>query len=1644
MQYDSYRGKVKKVAAFLGRMYAYKTLIILSLVVLTLVVTAMVATKGLMVTESECPATVVYGEKLDFRAGFLFCRTTYEYRRQGETAWTTRKPVSPGNYQVRGMGKTSFGKKNYTAVYDFALLPREIIPVVSDSRITYGDTPTVKADLARGDTLHAEILYSNLTTTTATWVNPDNITITDKQGNDRTSSYIVADTPRQTIRITPRPLTVTVQDASKVYDDLKLTFDGYEISKGTLAAGDSLVAVFNDSITDAGSIENTPRLRIYKADGLEVTALYDMQVRAGKLTVEQRPLVIRAGSASYTYSGEFLDCRRGDVDDTTPLAPGHSLQVQSAPFLRDCGTVENTPTFRVQAPGNRDVTRNYAIFVQAGTLEVTPRAVTVHSESTRLVYNGDEQSCQNVTVENGVGDTVRCYEYATIRDVGSVENRLTVRFFRGDKDITSNYTILGYTYGTITVEPRPLKIRMADDEKPYDGTPLTAGKYMIFNTVYGLVRGHTLTLETEGSVIFGTAVNHYVEGSARVYDADGQDVTKNYDITVTDGILTVRHRPLTVRTFSAEKVYDGTPLSEDGWELESGTLLAGHELRFTAANTALTEVGSVANAVAPSGVRVVDTASGEDVTGYYSVSYDEGTLTVHPRPITVQTLSDEWMYDGRTHESSDAVKLTQGTLVAGHTMEKNSAAITVQNAGKTANTIYVRIRNGEADVTHNYAITYDYGILTVRKRPISVQISSAAWVYDGQPHTETGVSLTADTPYEPVLDHMVYIKDENLLFFTNCGEYINNPAVDVYSPSSGQIVTGNYEITRVIGKVRVESRPLVIQINGEKIYDGTPLTNWQVEYKNDTSLAPGHTLKAEPERVPVEAGTLVSILNSATLKIRDAGGNDVIHNYHLTWQKGELTVHPRPISVRTADAEKVYDGTALTASDVVLTEDSLSLATRQDELYLQVVGRLTRVGQAPNTARFDTFRVLRGDTDVTHNYELVSVTEGTLTVKYDAVVTVTTGSTTKLYDGLPLLCDEYTVEVTQGSLPEGFTVYVDVTGSITRPGSTDNTATVTVWDKDGQDVTPLVTLCLRLGVLTVQESGEDDGRVFGRVFADANGTLYLRMASYGDYNGRGWNLATPYAATLPGGYSLNYLPSAVLQNLKLSTPRRVQFADMRVFLLPYYPEMGGETPVVGSDTVYSNTSITDYNATYYAVGNTAALLEAFDKVPATMKPYLLGTYRDAEKAYRSFVHRQYLSIDGETLAFMKQIMEEQGFDASDTSVIADVASYIRTAAVYNLHYDPALDEASNVAVAFLRDYKEGVCTHYATAATLLYRALGIPARYVTGFATDVREGEWVEIRSPGHAWVEVYVDGLGWVQVEVTGTDSGGTTPDIPPETQKPTLELIPAFRSQVYDGTYLYSPDELVLTPSLEALLNQGYTYTVRTAGTRREIGDGESYVAEFTLYDSSGKDVADQFRLVKKNGLLRVTPPAVEVFLFPLSKTYDGAFAVWGDGDYAILSLPDGLTLELTVTVPADAVGYLTLSELNRGVDRYVSYRLTDRGRDVTADYPLVFTLPADTEETPVLTVRPRAIEVTAASETRVYDGTPLTNAQVYLSRGSLAPGHTLLASAEGNCTSVGTVDNPVGAVVILDEVGNDVTAYYTVTRINGTLTLLASTEG
>ncbi|MBO5953072.1 MAG: transglutaminase domain-containing protein [Oscillospiraceae bacterium] len=152
----------------------------------------------------------------------------------------------------------------------------------------------------------------------------------------------------------------------------------------------------------------------------------------------------------------------------------------------------------------------------------------------------------------------------------------------------------------------------------------------------------------------------------------------------------------------------------------------------------------------------------------------------------------------------------------------------------------------------------------------------------------------------------------------------------------------------------------------------------------------------------------------------------------------------------------------------------------------------------------------------------------------------------------------------------------------------------------------------------------------------------------------------------------------------------------------------------------------------------------------------------------------YLQLPTDTAQRARQILRRVvSGNTSDAWLYAcDIAEYVKNSAEYDLHTERMPGNATDFAIWFLENSDTGYCTHFASATTVLLRAAGIPARYVTGYVVDTQAGEEVIARQrDSHAWVECYINGHGWVPLEATPAGfrpsvSPGTEPD---DTQPPT-----------------------------------------------------------------------------------------------------------------------------------------------------------------------------------------------------------------------------------------------------------------------------------
>ncbi len=228
-----------------------------------------------------------------------------------------------------------------------------------------------------------------------------------------------------------------------------------------------------------------------------------------------------------------------------------------------------------------------------------------------------------------------------------------------------------------------------------------------------------------------------VDGTLKISDKNGNDIFFAYKVNFLEKNMAFTPREIVIQTSDAEKVYDGKPLTNSNWSV-SDTFAYDDYADFSSLHIigSQTLAGSVENAVDISNIKVYS-SSGENVTMFYDIKVQCGTLKVNKRPIKVCTGSAFMWYNGIDSLSCGDFKLTDGELAEGHTLMVNGDIPQISEECIVENKIPLVVldKNGN-DVTSNYDIVYDYGTLEIRKKiPVYIKPIDISLIYDGTPKT---------------------------------------------------------------------------------------------------------------------------------------------------------------------------------------------------------------------------------------------------------------------------------------------------------------------------------------------------------------------------------------------------------------------------------------------------------------------------------------------------------------------------------------------------------------------------------------------------------------------------------------------------------------------------------------------------------------------------------------------------------------------------------------------------------------------------------------------------------------------------------------------------------------------------------------------
>lgn len=661
--------------------------------------------------------------------------------------------------------------------------------------------------------------------------------------------------------------------------------------------------------------------------------------------------------------------------------------------------------------GTTDAAKKY-IVVKAndGSLTITAKAafITITANSKTREYNGEALTDNGCTFTPGVlvnGDVLQAVVEGSQTNKGSSANVVkSYKVVRGSDDVTGNYKFTDSVDGTLTVTPRVVVIESDGGRRVYNGQPLTNPNYKF--TTGSFVDGEVSEVKTTGTITeVGSVDNTIVYTTTDKFDAN------NYDITLTPGKLEITpvtaEVVVTITENSGSAKYDGTEKTVTGYKVTSISDPLYKESDFTFSGDATikgTDAGTYNMNLAPENFTNIN----GNFKNVLFVIYD-GTLVISPRTLTITSGSDSKEYDGTPLTSSE-IKVSGDGFVDGEGASYTFTGSQTNN-GSSKNTFdYELNANTKAK---NYEITKEYGDLTVTavSTQIVITANSGEKIYDGSALINGGYTFTSGILVDG--DVLTAVVEGSQL---NAGSSAN--VVKSYRVMRGETdVTANYRFAESVdGKLTVTARKVVMtSADDEKVYDGTPLTNDEITVTGDGFIeGEGVTYDVTGSQLDVGSSD-----NSFTYELNEG---TLAENYIIETEEGKLTVtSPEQHIVITANsAEKTYDGTPLTDDGFTYTDFVLA---EGDVLEAVVEGSQTDAGSSVNVIK--SYRVMRGDEDVTANYIFDDSVDGTLTVT-KRKVTLTSGTACKIYDGKYLTCNK--VEVGGDGFVEGEGATYDVTG----------------------------------------------------------------------------------------------------------------------------------------------------------------------------------------------------------------------------------------------------------------------------------------------------------------------------------------------------------------------------------------------------------------------------------------------------------------------------------------------------------------------------------------------------------------------------------------------------------------------------------------
>ncbi|MCR5625675.1 MAG: hypothetical protein K6G11_10665, partial [Lachnospiraceae bacterium] len=1622
---------------------------------------------------------------------------------------------------------------------------------VSDGKNEGVDTDYTVTGLSNGDSINTLQFNGSQTQVGRSTNKPCNVQIVDSENNDVTNSYEIS-YEEGILEVTKKALTITATDATKVYNGKELTSDAYTATE--LADNDSIYSVgFTGSQTTVGTSVNTPENAvIINNRGMDVSESYNITYEDGDLTVNKRTITIAANSASKKYDGSALTCDEytildDDISSTDEygLAAGDRITaIEIVGSQTKNGKSANTITkgsVKISNAASVDVTQSYDIVLKEGELVVGDGVpLTITAGSAEKTYDGTALTCSDYEITAGAlaaGDTIKSVtfnkdvnedtsmQYSTITYAGHTENVIesVVIVNKAGEDVTDNYTPV-YMPGLLTITPKVITITAGSDSKTFDGTALTC---TTFNAADSEGNGETETLEGYGSM----ATSNKGVASKAIADADklmvvltgsqttygssankvgnvvittvlnGQttDITDSYKITTVNGELSVTKQKVTITANDKTKEYDGKALVSGSVEggVNSGTSkdytvdgLIGTDsidtLYFTGSQT---QVGK--SLTTPRNVKIVN-ADNEDVTKSYDVVYEEGSLSVSKKSLTITASNESKVYDGNalTSERYTITSLADGDELKGVTFT-GSQTVKGSSYNVPSNAVITN-KNGE-NVADSYAIGYVRGELTVTKRKIIITANSAGKMYDGTPLTcdeytvQTRTATTGLAEGDKISEIEIVGSQTEINGEDDKDNNIITPDSVKIISSLSEDVTDSYDIRLLPGTLTVGSgEPLTITAgSADKTYDGKALKSSDYEITSG-ELSKGHEIVDVTfdysETAGKQNGTITyagSTSNVITgVKIVDTNDNnkDVTGNYTISYESGVLTVDPKEVVITAGSDEKTYDGTALTCNtfkaadnegnvDAYFLDGYLSYSDKNegvsskaiaenDKINVVLDGSQTTVGSSDNKVGkvVVTTEVQSGSAggteikDVTDSYSFKYV-DGSLTVD-QKTVTITALDKSKTYDGTALTSNAVVDGVNQGTtdyevsgLSDGDSIEeLEFAGSRTSAGNAyttpQNVKIVSGEGSDKTDVTDSYKVVYKPGILTVEKKKLTISAV------SADKTYDGKALTSNEYTYDGLVSGTDVKDTIN---SVTFTGSQTVVGSSKNVP-----ADAVI-----YDKSGND--VTGSyEITYEKADLTVEKRTVTIVANSAS--KTYDGQELTCDDYtILGALitgagtglADGDRVYeieitgsqtKSGSSKNKITEGSVKLVNINNVDVTESYDivlVDGTLTVGDGVPITITAGSAEKTYDGTPLTCDDYRITS-GELMAGDTISEVTFDKSLNKE------------TDKQNSTITYAGSTGNVIKSIVI-------VNASGED---VTNNYLPTFDTGLLNVTPkeititaGSADKVYDGLALAShkfkvsdvygnEDADFLDVVTAGVSSEGIIGTdrinVTIAGSQTDVGSSENKVSSVTITTTadatdSAKDVTDSYKITRINGTLSVSERTVTITATDKTKVYDGVALT---SNKVVNGVSNGDTTDYTVSGLADGdsidllefAGSQTVAGKSSTTPNNVTILTGDK--DSTKNYNVV-------NVAGLLTVTVKDLTITATDAEKTYDGTALTS-EAYTAKGLVQGDEIESVSFDGHQTTVGTSKNNPSAAVVINSKGRDVSKSYDITYNSSNLTV------